>query len=104
MLTSCLYCSPTSFYFHGQFKCFICVAYSAGHMLCTDALNVVDFQFTGDGHNTIFVLDCILCRSRIEQVVPGDGGLWEAISITDDCQVTFRNVVIDRCVETFQDK
>lgn len=102
MLTSCLYCSPTFFYFHRQFKCFICVAYSAGQTLCTDALNVVDFQFTCDGHNPIFVLDCLLCRSRIEQVVPGDGGLWEAISIADDYQMTFRNVVMDRCIKTFQ--
>ncbi|KAI1242343.1 hypothetical protein IHE44_0005877 [Lamprotornis superbus] len=85
-----------------QFNCFICVAYSAGQISCTDALNVVDFQFTGDGHNPIFVLDSLLCRSRIEQVVPGDNGLWEAMSITDDYQMIFRNVVMDRCIETFQ--
>lgn len=102
MLTSCLYCSPTSFYLHRQFNCFICVAYSAGQILCTDALNVVDFQFTCDGHNPIFVPDSLLGRSRIEQVAPGDGGLWETISITDGCQVTFRYVVMDRCNKTFQ--
>lgn len=72
----------------------------ADQILCTDALNIVDFQCTGDGHNPIFVLDCLLCRSRVEQVVPGDGGLWEAISITDDYQMIFRNVVMDRCIET----
>lgn len=102
MLTSCLYCSPTSFYLHRQFKCFICVAYSAGQILCSDALNVVDFQFTCDGHDPIFVLDYLLSRSRIEQVAPGDGGRWEAISITDGYQATFRYVVMDRCIKTFQ--
>lgn len=102
MLTSCLYCLPTSFYFHRQFNFFIYVVYTAGQILCIDALNVVDFQFTGDGHNPIFVLDHLLFRNRIEQVVPGDGGLWEAISTTDDYQMTFRIVVMDRCIETFQ--
>lgn len=101
-LTSCLYCSPTSFYFHRQFNCFICVAYSAGQIPCTDARNVVDFQSASDGHNPIFVFDCLLWRSRIEQVVPGDGGLWEAMSITGDYQTIIRNFVMDRCIETFQ--
>lgn len=101
-LRSSVYRSPTSFNFHRQFHFFIRVAYSAGQVLRTDALSVVDLQFTGDGHHPISVPDHVLCRSRIEQVVPGDGGLWEANSITDGYQATFGNVVLDRCIETFQ--
>lgn len=102
MLPSSLYSSPTSFNFHRQFYFFIHIVHSAGQVLHTDAPSVVDLQFTGDGHHPVGVPDCLLCRSRIEQVVPGDGGLWEANSITGGYQMTFRNVVMDRCIETFQ--
>lgn len=101
-LASSFYCSPTFCHFHKQFPFFIHVAYSAGQVLLSNALNVVDLQFTADGHHPIGVADLLLCRSRIEQLVPGDGGFWEANSITDSYQVTFRNVVMDRCIETFQ--
>lgn len=102
MLPSSLYSSPTSFNFHRQFYFFIHIVHSAGQVLHTGAPSVVDLQFTGDGHHPVGVPDCLLCRSRIEQVVPGDGGLWEANSITGGYQMTFRNVVMDRCIETFQ--